>query len=176
MESSLSTDGLVSIERVSQGLESPDVILGFDWGSDMSAAVQSMRESSQSSFMLPNDADRPLILRYDPRSNPSCDWRYPWTLTTLSWGPISLLALRELVEGRFKRELEGYPGVAAVRIREAWREIRVQVREDWLVARQVSLEQVQSSLSQENVNIAGGSILEGDVEYLVRTLNEFFRR
>ena len=32
---------------------------------------------------------------------------------------------------------------------------------------------MQSSLSQENVNIAGGSILEGDVEYLVRTLNEF---
>ena len=33
--------------------------------------------------------------------------------------------------------------------------------------------QRQKALADENGNIAGGSILEGDVEYLVRTLNEF---
>jgi HAE1 family hydrophobic/amphiphilic exporter-1 len=47
------------------------------------------------------------------------------------------------------------------------------VREDWLAARKLSLDQVNNSLRAENVNIAGGSIIEGDVEYLVRTLNQF---
>lgn len=175
IEASLATiDGLVSLESQSRAGVS-DVILGFDWGSDMSAAVQAMRENLQSSFMLPNDADRPLILRYDPTLEPilrlavSLEEEHPLFDT-----PAGLLNLREMVEGRFKRELEGYPGVAAVRVRGGLeREIRVQVREDWLVARKVSLEQVRASLGLENINIAGGSVLEGDVEYLVRTLNEF---
>ena len=119
VESSLSTiDGLVSIESRSRAGVS-DVILGFDWGSDMSAAVQSMQgESAEELFMLPNDADRPLILRYDPTLEPimrlavSLDADHPLVGTDQG-----LLALREAVEGRFKRELEGYPGVAAVRIR-----------------------------------------------------------
>jgi hydrophobic/amphiphilic exporter-1 (mainly G- bacteria), HAE1 family len=175
IEASLATiDGLVSLESQSRAGVS-DVILGFDWGSDMAAAVQSMRENLQSSFMLPNDADRPLILRYDPTLEPilrlavSLEEEHPLSNTA-----EGLLNLREIVEGRFKRELEGYPGVAAVRVRGGLeREISVQVREDWLVARKVSLEQVRASLGQENINIAGGSVLEGDVEYLVRTLNEF---
>jgi HAE1 family hydrophobic/amphiphilic exporter-1 len=175
IEASLATiDGLVSIESQSRAGVS-DVILGFDWGSDMAAAVQAMRESLQASFMLPNDAGRPLILRYDPTLEPIL--RLAISLKPdhpLAGTDQGLLNLRENVEGRFKRELEGYPGVAAVRVRGGLeREIRVQVREDWLVARKVSLEQVQASLAQENINIAGGSILEGDVEYLVRTLNEF---
>ena len=42
-----------------------------------------------------------------------------------------------------------------------------------MAARKVSLGDIQSALSSENVNVAGGSIIEGNREYLIRTLNEF---
>ena len=65
-------------------------------------------------------------------------------------------------------------GVAAVRIRGGFEsETQVLVREDWLQARNVTIEQVIQTLQSENVNIPGGSILEGRREYLVRTLNAF---
>ena len=41
------------------------------------------------------------------------------------------------------------------------------------MAAKVSLGDIQSALSSENVNVAGGSIIEGNREYLIRTLNEF---
>ena len=40
-------------------------------------------------------------------------------------------------------------------------------------ARNVTIQQVIQTLQAENVNIPGGSILEGRREYLVRTLNAF---
>jgi HAE1 family hydrophobic/amphiphilic exporter-1 len=174
VESALATlDGLVSIESRSRAGRS-DVLLGFSWGTDMPGAAQAIRENLQVTF-LPQEAGRPLILRYDP----SLD---PFLRVALSFGEeaatmseeAKLYRLREVADGVLRRELEGMEGVAAVRIRGGLeREIRVEVREDWLAARRLRLEQVESALRSENVNVAGGSILEGDVEFLVRTLNEY---
>ena len=47
------------------------------------------------------------------------------------------------------------------------------MREDWLAARQLTLDSVRQALASQNVNISGGSIIEGDVEYLIRTLNQY---
>jgi HAE1 family hydrophobic/amphiphilic exporter-1 len=167
-------DGLVALESRSRP-GSSEVVLGFDWGTDMSNASQAIREALQTTW-LPDQADRPLILRYDPSLEPflrialSAD---P-AMATLPTGDASLFLLRTLAEDVVQRELDSVPGVAAVRVEGGLeREIHVQVREDWMAARRVTLDQVRSALADENVNIAGGSILEGDVEYLVRTLNEF---
>ena len=79
-----------------------------------------------------------------------------------------------MAEREIKRKLEALPGVAAVQVRGGLeREIQVRIREDWMAARKVSLGDIQSALSSENVNVAGGSIIEGNREYLIRTLNEF---
>lgn len=175
VEEALATlDGLVQIESRSRAGNS-DVVLGFDWGSDMSAASQTIRESLQTTW-LPKEADRPLILRYDPSLDPflrvalSVD---PEALDAPT-GDEALYLLRQVAEGELKRSLEGMRGVAAVRVRGGLeREIRVEVREDWLAARGMSLEAVQAALASENINLSGGSIIEGDVEYLIRTLNEY---
>ena len=173
VEENLATlDGLVSIESRSRAGGS-DVLLGFDWGTDMNASVQTIRENLQTTW-FPEGADRPLILRYDP----SLD---PFLRVALSLDPdnppedsvVALSLLREIADEEIKRELEAMQGVAAVRVRGGLeRELRVEVREDWLAAREITLDQVTSALRSENVNVAGGSIIEGDVEYLVRTLNQ----
>ncbi len=188
VEESLSTlDGLVTIESRSRAGAS-DVVLGFDWGTDMDGATQTIREQMQTTW-LPQEADRPLILRYDPSLDPfmrialSFDGQEVQDSAPADAGqgrPASLspegrlLLLRDIAEQEVKRELEAMQGVAAAQVRGGLeREIRVEVREDWLAARQLTLEQVNTALRSENVNIAGGSIIEGDVEYLVRTLNQF---
>jgi HAE1 family hydrophobic/amphiphilic exporter-1 len=174
VEEALATlDGLVSLESHSRAGMS-DVVLGFDWGTDMAGAAQSIREALQTTF-LPDDAERPLILRYDPSAEPFLRLGISYDADVLGLEPEpALLLLRELADHDVKRTLEGMQGVAAVRVRGGYeREIRVEVREDWMAARRLTLAEVRQALAAENVNLAGGSIYEGDTEYLVRTLNEY---
>src|SRR5690606_28176264 len=126
---------------------------------------------------LPEEAERPLLLRYDPSLEPFL--RLALSVDAEAEGiPASpagqLVLLREIADGERKRELEALPGVAAVRVQGGLeREIHVAIREDWLAARGLTLDHVRQALAAENVNIAGGSVIEGDVEYLIRTLNEY---
>src|SRR5690606_11400121 len=124
---------------------------------------------------LPEGADRPLILRYDPSLDPFLRVALSIDAEHAPTDPqLALLELRELADEEIRRDLEAMDGVAAVRVRGGLvREVHVLVREDWLQARELTLDAVQSTLETENVNVAGGSILEGDTEYLVRTLNEY---
>ena len=173
LESRLSTlDGLVSLESRSRANQS-DVVLGFSWGTDMSDASQSVRESLQTVF-LPEGAQRPMILRYDPSLDPFLRVALSVERSEVEDEELTLFLLRDVAERELKRELEAMEGVAAVQVKGGLeREIRVDLREDWLAARKVTLASVQSLLATENVNMAGGSILEGNTEYLIRTLNEF---
>ncbi len=174
IEEALATlDGLVTLESRSRAGTS-DVVLGFDWGTDMPAAAQSIREALQTTF-LPEDADRPLILRYDPSLEPFMRLALSIDPTKVTTSPEqSLFVLREVAEDEIQRRLEGMKGVAAVRVRGGLeREVRIAVHDDWLVARNVTLEDVRNVLTGENVNVAGGQVLEGDTEYLVRTVAQF---
>ncbi|MCK6513774.1 efflux RND transporter permease subunit [Myxococcota bacterium] len=170
VEEALSTaDGLLSIESRSRA-ERSDVILEFNWGTDMSAAAQSVREQLQTST-FGDDVGRPLILRYDPTLDPIL--RIALSVKPDAAEEVSLFALRELAEDEVKRAIETLDGVAAVRVRGGLeRQVLIEAREEWLVARGVTLAQLQATLTAENVNIAGGSIREGETEYLLRTLNE----
>ncbi len=172
-EALATTQGLAELESRSRAGMS-DVVLEFAWGTDMNAAAQSVRERLQTTF-LPEDAKRPLILRYDPGQEPIL--RVALAMDPADWdapqGDQALYLLREVAEREIKRDLEALDGVAAVRVRGGLeKEIRVEAREDWLAARGVTLEQLTQTLSAENVNLPGGSIRDGDHEYLVRTLNE----
>jgi hydrophobic/amphiphilic exporter-1 (mainly G- bacteria), HAE1 family len=169
-EALATTPGLVELESRSRAGMS-DVVLEFAWGTDMNKATQSVREQLQTTF-LPDDADRPLILRFDPNLDPVMR-------IALSSGDdatpshTSLLGLRALAEGQIKRRLEAMDGVASVRVRGGLeRQIQIAVREDWMAARGVSINAVSAALAAENVNLPGGAILEGDHEYLVRTVGE----
>ena len=172
-ESLATTEGLVEIESRSRAGIS-DVVLEFSWGTDMDDATQSVRERLQTTF-LPEDARRPLILRYDPSQDPilrialSIDPADP----SPPRGADALFLLRDVAQRQVKREIEAMDGIAAVRVRGGLeREILVEAREDWLAARGVTLQQLVQTLGAENVNLPGGTLREGDRRFLVRTLNE----
>jgi HAE1 family hydrophobic/amphiphilic exporter-1 len=173
IEGALATlDGLVRMTSRSRA-EQSDVVLTLDWGADLAAAGQAVRERLQTT-PLPDDADRPLLLRYDPGAAPLARLALSMSTPDATSEPEDALALlRDVAEREVTRTLEALPGVAAVRVRGGVeREVRVDLNPTWCEARQVTPEQVRDALAAANVNLAGGSIFEGDTEFLVRTLAE----
>ncbi|MEM6793055.1 MAG: efflux RND transporter permease subunit [Acidobacteriota bacterium] len=163
--------GLTSISSISRAGVS-DVILEFGWDSDMSEALQDTLEKLDLVF-LPSEAQRPLILRFDPSLDPVMELSLSGE-GELFEGEDGLRRLRRLGELQVRRALEPIEGVAAVRIRGGLEEeIHVSVSEEQLRRSGLSIRRVIDRLSQENVNVVGGTIQEGRTEYMVRTVNEF---
>jgi len=155
---------LTSITSVSRP-EQSDIILEFTWDVNLDRAAQEIREKIDQTY-LDKVVERPMILRYDPSLDP-----------ILRIGVVSnmpLLDLRELVEKEIARELESIPGVAAARVKGGLeKEILVKIDEERLATTRIAFNDVTRRLTQENINLAGGNIKEGETEYIVRTLNEF---
>ncbi|MBM3325538.1 MAG: efflux RND transporter permease subunit [Calditrichaeota bacterium] len=143
-----------------------DITLEFDWDTDMNRATQDVREKIDLVY-LPDDVQPPLILRYDPNLDPLM------RLALIS-DSIDQRELRRLGEDVVKRELEKLTGVAAVKIKGGEEvEVRVALDAHKLELMRIPLELVQSRLAAENINIAGGRLLDGSAEYILRTQNEF---
>ncbi|MGE3175304.1 MAG: efflux RND transporter permease subunit [Planctomycetota bacterium] len=144
-----------------------DVVLEFGWGSQMSLAVNDVRERLDR-FFSPAGADRPLVLRYDPSLDPVL------TLGITATDDLGLIELRHFADHELEERLAQIDGVAAVKLRGGdEEEIRVAIDEQALAARGIDIGTVATRLQLENVNAAAGSIEEGRTEYLVRTLNEY---
>jgi len=157
-------NNLVSISSISRSGMS-DIIIEYEWSTDMNGAIQDAREKLDQVF-LPEEADRPIILRYDPTLDP--------ILRIGLYGGDDLFILRRIAEDEFKRQLEQLPGVAAVKVKGGYEEeILVEVDQGALDRLNLTIEEINQRLSGENINIAGGDLKEGDTEYVVRTLNQF---
>lgn len=156
--------GLVRMTSSSRA-EVSEILLEFEWGSNLPFLVQDVRERLDRVF-LPQGVARPLILRYDPSLDP--------ILRIALSGGSNLVRLRDLAEHEIERQLEGLPGVAAVKVRGGLEdEIQVKLDPQRLAAFKITPEMVRQRLTEENLNVPGGTLEEGSVEYVVRTLNEF---
>lgn len=155
--------GLVEVSSVSRAGVS-DVVLEFDWDTDMNVAVMDVRERVDRVF-LPEDAERPLLLRYNPELDP---------IMRLGLSGEDLVMLRNLADWEIRRELETIPGVASVRMKGGLvEEIQVEIDEAQLTRLGLTFEQINRRLAAENINQAGGQLREGDEELIVRAVNEF---
>ncbi len=157
-------NNVIRVSSVSR-VEQSDVVLEFGWGTNVDLAALEVRERLDR-LELPTDAEAPLLLRYDPALDP---------IMRLSLsGTADLTTLRNLADYTVKRELEVIEGVAAVQVSGGFEEeIQVNVDEDRLARLGIGLPQVVERLQQENIDLAGGTIEDGDARYLVRTLNAF---
>jgi len=152
------------IQSISKTDES-DILLEFDWNTDMNLATQEVSEKLER-VILPDEAKKPLILRYDPTQDP--------VLRLSLYGPGDLMELRTYADQDLKRELEKLPGVAAVKVRGGLEEeIRVFFDEKALALARLDIEGLNRALAAQNINLAGGKLKEGSTEYIVRTVNQF---
>ena len=157
-------NNLVSINSISKS-EISDVILEFTWDTDMNIATQDIREKLDPVF-FPDAVEKPIILRYDPSLDP--------VMRLGVYGVDDLYLLRKICDEEIRRGLEGIPGVAAVKVKGGLEEeIRVEINERQVASLGLDIGLVNERLGQENINLAGGKLKEGEAEYLVRTFNEF---
>lgn len=163
--------GLSEISSISRsGLS--DVVLEFNWGTDMSKATQEVLEKLDLVF-LPREAERPLILHFDPSLDPIMELSFSSGSEDFS-GEEGLRKLRRLADLQIKRFLEPIKGVAAVRVRGGLEEeFHVLLDKSKIVRSGLSIQSVIDRLQQENINVAGGTLKEGSAEYMIRTLNEY---
>ncbi|MFQ5629825.1 MAG: efflux RND transporter permease subunit, partial [bacterium] len=144
-----------------------DVIIEFEWATNMDFASLDVREKLDM-LNLPQGSESPILLRFDPSLDP--------IMRVALAGEDDLIALRLLAEERIKQEIESLEGVASVQVSGGLEEeIQINVNEGKLAQLGMPITTVASRLSQENVNLTGGLLKDGEAEFLVRTLNEFQR-
>ncbi len=156
-------EALVGLHSASRADRS-EVVLEFDWDTDMDRAAQRVRERL-ARLDLPPQAERPRLLRFDPTQVPVM------RLALSGDGPIE--QLRRYVDDVLSAELAKIEGVAAVQVLGGLEpEIHVELSQAALSSRGLSVQAVADQLRAANVNLAGGRLREGAVEFLVRTLAE----
>lgn len=162
--------GVVSnLVRVSSSsrAEVSEVVLEFAWGTSMDFAALDVRERLDV-IRLPQDAEPPVLLRYDPSLDP--------ILRIAVTGDSDLTRLRRLTEERIQRPLERLEGVAAVVAQGGLEEeMQVDLDERRLANLGLTAELVANRLAQENINITGGRLVDGQSRFMVRTVNEILR-
>ena len=153
-----------------------DVTVEFLWGTDMDIAGIDVREKLDVLF-LPLEAKRPLLLRFDPSSEPIVRIGLLQKQAESGSGAAaeaSLKALRRLAEDRIKTDLESQEGTAAVKVSGGLEdEIQIRVDQQKLSQLGISINEVADRIRAENVNLSGGRLEEGNQRFLVRTLNEY---
>ncbi len=163
-----------SVSRTGQS----DVVLEFLWGTDMDIAGVDVREKVDI-LELPLEASRPLMLRFDPSSEPIMRLGLLYKAdddseTQKSSSTANLKILRRLAEDRIKSDLEAEDGTAAVKVSGGLEdEIQIQVDQQKLSQLGISIRQIAQRIRDENVNLSGGRLEEGTQRFLIRTINEF---
>jgi hydrophobic/amphiphilic exporter-1 (mainly G- bacteria), HAE1 family len=177
--------GVRRVSSVSRAGQS-DVTLEFAWGSNMDHAALDVRERLER-LNLPLQADRPLLLRFDPSTEPVLRFALARNADTDAADEkrilppaghhdpsLELRVLRRHADEQLKKDMESIPGVAAITVSGGLEdEIQVLVDQYRLAQMGLSVEQVAQRLRAENVNLSGGRLEEGSRQFLVRTINEF---
>lgn len=165
--------GIVSVESSSrEGIS--EVVLDFAWGSQVDAAMAEVREKLDR-VQLPTGALRPVVLRYDPASEPilRLGLTGPPRADGKPLGEDDLAALRQRADKTVKRQLEKIPGVAAVQLHGGQEEeVVVEVDPDRLAALGITTDEVADAIRRSNVNRPGGSLTERHNRWLIRTMHE----
>ena len=144
------------------------VLMEFNWGTDMDVSALNIREKiDQVKGFLPADASDPIIIKFDPSL-------MPILVLGMDSEEKNLQKLQEYAEDIIKPRLERLEEVASVSINGGLnREILVSIDNEKLRSNQLSFSQVTAALAGENVNLPAGTLKEGTINFLIRTLGRF---
>ncbi len=162
-------NGLPGVKRIrsqtTQGLSS--VVVEFDITSEFWRARQFVSERiSQIAPTLPAGTEPPNLSSATTRLAEVCEISFQ--------GDISDVALRELADWQARYKLLTVPGVAEVlNMGGKMRQFRVAVNMDALLAKSITVADIEKALKEGNENAAGGFISTGVAEYNVRALGRF---
>jgi HAE1 family hydrophobic/amphiphilic exporter-1 len=167
LESALSnTQGIEKITSTSSAGSSM-VMLEFTYGTDMAEAANGVRDNLEFvKRLLPTEAESPLIFKFDPSMIP--------IMGLMVSGNRSPEELRELAEKVIQPRIEQVPGVALAGVNGGrQRVVRVETPLERLEAYGLTVNQIVNMLRGQNVQVAAGSIVDGNLDYLLTAPGEY---
>ena len=135
----------------------------FAWGTDLDAAASDLRDRLDRVIpRLPEDADRPVLRKFDLAS-------YPILILGVS-SNLDPIQVRDIIDNQIKHRIERIPGVASLDIRGGLeREIHVNLDPQKIKALDVAVDQILQRIRAENINLPAGTIQQGLLDITIRT-------
>ncbi len=143
------------------------VVVEYQWGTDLADASNDLRERLDLiRDFIPEEATQPVLFKFDPSMMP---------IMILSVeGRRDPASLRYIAESTVKTNLEQIDGVASVAVDGGvQRQINVDLNRALLASYGLTIDRVVGLLRAENLNVTGGSVVEGARKYSLRTLGKF---
>lgn len=141
------------------------ITVEFDLDVDLETAANDVRDKVSGAVRnIPEDADPPVVAKSDADSSPII-------FLNIKSEKRSLLELTDIAERTFKERLQTINGVSEIRI---WGSKKYAMRL-WLdphkmAANDVTAQDVQNALSEQNLELPSGSVEGNNIELTVRTL------
>jgi hydrophobic/amphiphilic exporter-1 (mainly G- bacteria), HAE1 family len=155
------------ISRTREGVST--ITVQYEWGTDMEFANLHLREavdqvSTREDF--PDNAERPLILRWDPGARPIA--------ILVIEGKGNMAEMTEFCEEVAKPALEQIDGVSQAEV-IGGRDREILVRPDFGKLRLygLTMQDLQTALALSNVSFPGGRVRKGPLQLPLRILGEF---
>jgi HAE1 family hydrophobic/amphiphilic exporter-1 len=144
------------------------VILEFTYGTDISDASNSLRDSLERiRNYMPQGAATPMIIKFDPSMLPIVSLMVVSDKRTPE-------ELREIAEDTIVPRLEQTPGVATASVSGGRQKIiRVEIPQNRLEAYGLTIVQIQQMLAAQNMQTAAGTITDGGLSYILTTMGEY---
>ncbi|GAA4716426.1 efflux RND transporter permease subunit [Brevibacillus fulvus] len=146
---------------------SSQVIVEFDYGADLDEAISDIQQKvERARRSLPDDADAPSVVRFDPNSTP--------VLTLAISSDMKADQLKRFVDDQIVPYLERVDGVASVDVSGGVdREIKIIVNDKKLEQYGLTVSDLNTQLRNQNLDGSGGKVTEGGISYQVRSIGKF---
>ncbi|MCL1920318.1 MAG: efflux RND transporter permease subunit [Kiritimatiellaeota bacterium] len=161
-------DGLEMIESSSKDGES-SVMLEFSVKRDIDAAANDVRDRvSRILHLLPDEADTPIVAKYDSSGMAS-------VIVGLTSTVMTRMQLTDYADRYFKDRFSVLDGVANVTIFGGQEQsMRIWLKPASMAARGVTVEDIESALLAENMEYPAGRIESVEREFTVRVARQYF--
>jgi HAE1 family hydrophobic/amphiphilic exporter-1 len=143
------------------------VTLEFDWGTDIGAATDDVRDKiDMVKSSLPDEISNPIIFKFSMDMIP--------VVIYSATARESVNALYKILDEKIANPLNRVEGVGAVTISGApQRQVQVNVSPDKLEAYRLTVEQIAAIIQAENLNVPAGNFDIGTETYTLRIEGEF---
>jgi len=144
------------------------VTVSLEIGTDIDVALSDIRSKvDQTLNQLPDDAEKPTIVKLDPGSQPVLYY-------SLSSQKMSGRDLRDLADETLSDRFAQLPGVgAATATGGDQREIQVRIRPERLAAYGIGATDVLNAVKNSSQNLPAGRIIQGSQEIAVRVPSDY---
>ncbi|MBP2627000.1 MAG: acriflavin resistance protein [Firmicutes bacterium] len=139
-------------------------IVEFTLETSAGTAAQDVRDKVGSiAGDLPDDAKTPVISRFDPSATP--------IISLAITGDQSLRELTTIIKDLVTKRVEAVSGVASVSVKgDVEREIKINLDRDKIAAYNLTIPQIKTSLTSENIDTPGGKVTDGKHETTIRSV------